>query len=115
MNKLYIIVRNDLSPGSQIAQACHSIIGFQLKFPNIIKTWEYESNTIVILQIENLEKLMNLLNSAHYENIKCFGFYEPDMNDELTAIVLEPTEKSKYLCANLKLALKENNMLQLLK
>jgi hypothetical protein len=33
-------------------------------------------------------------------------FREPDINNEITAIAVEPSEKSRKLCSNLPLALK---------
>jgi len=46
---------------------------------------------------------------AKQRGIEYIEFYEPDINNELTAIALEPGEKSKKLISNLPLMLKGYN------
>lgn len=64
-----------------------------------------ESNYIVVLCIENEYKLLQLMQKADYQDILYSIFKEPDIDNQVTAITLEPGEKSKKLCKNLKLAL----------
>lgn len=50
--------------------------------------------------------LNKLIEKALLNNIKFSVFREPDIDNQITAITLEPSLISKKLCSNLKLALK---------
>lgn len=65
------------------------------------------SNYICILEIDNEQYLLELLTKAKQQDILTSYFNEPDFNNSLTAIVLEPGLKSKKICSTLKLALKD--------
>ena len=112
-DKLYIITRNDISPGYQAAQAIHGAIEFVLTYPELTKNWHDISNYIVVLGLNNKYELFNLYNKAINKDIKCVKFIEPDLNDEITSIVLEPGINSKRLCSNIKLLGKQYQRLQL--
>jgi peptidyl-tRNA hydrolase len=103
---LYIIVRKDISAGLQLSQACHSAFHFSQQHPEITSQWMTESDYICILNIDSEEELIKIIQKASQEDIKHSIFKEPDINNEVTAIALAPGQKSKKLCANLKLALK---------
>lgn len=105
-DKLYIIVREDLSPGARLAQSVHAAFAYAREHQELTHLWMDNSNHICILEIENEEKLKELLQKAVNKNVKCSSFNESDMNDELTSIALEPSNKTRKLCYNLKLALK---------
>jgi hypothetical protein len=51
--------------------------------------------------------LSKLLLQARMKNIKTSAFREPDIDNQLTAIALEPSEDTYSLTGNLNLALKE--------
>lgn len=103
MEKLYVITRKDLRFGSQSCQAAHAIIAFHHEHPELANKWYKESNTIVMLVIDDEKKLLDFLIKAKENNIKVSEFKEPDFNNQLTAIVLEPSEQSGLLCKGLKL------------
>lgn len=105
MIKLYLITRRDLEPGAQAAQLIHAMTEFCLHHPEITRTWYDISNTVVVLSVANEQELWKLQNKAHKLDIICSSFKEPDLDNQLTAMVLEPTENSKMLCKNLPLAL----------
>lgn len=105
-DKLYVVVRNDLKPGQQLAQAIHAKDEFAQKFPDINKAWYEQSNFICVLQVDDEESLLSLLDEAWYSRIKCAVFTEADMNSEHTAAAFEPGDASKELCKSLQLALK---------
>jgi hypothetical protein len=65
------------------------------------------SNYICILETDTEASLLELLTQAKNEGIKTSYFIEEDLDNSLTAIALEPGEKSKKICSNLPLALKE--------
>lgn len=105
-DKLYIIVRSDLTYGQQAAQALHAKAEFIFKYQETARAWHDESNYVCILQIENEAKLFELLQKSKQLNIECAEFYESDLADSLTAICLAPGKLSKKLVQKLKLAFK---------
>ena len=103
-DKLYVVVRKDLKPGIQLAQALHAALHFAADYNIMFQKWMNVSDYICVLHIDNEEELQKLLNKAHGKGITCASFREPDLDDALTAICLEPGNRSKSLCKNLKLA-----------
>ena len=73
---------------------------------DIAEDWMSNSDYIVILNIENEDKLTHLIGQASAANIRTSIFREPDINNQITAIALSPGSQSKKLCSNLPLALK---------
>jgi len=53
--------------------------------------------------VENEEELYRLKNKASEKEIKYTTFHEPDINNQLTAITLEPGIVAKKLTNNLPL------------
>lgn len=99
--KLRVIVAEDLSCGQKIAQAMHAAIEFTQRYPELTANWYHKSNSVVILEYHDLTEFKSLLTNKQV--IHC-EFYEPDMNNRLTALALEPTAISRELTARLKLA-----------
>jgi len=60
-----------------------------------------------MLSVESEKDLYKYLHRFESRGLKVTKFHEPDINDELTAITVEPTDKARKLCSNLPLALKE--------
>lgn len=86
-DKLYIIVDQRLRPGAKMAQACHAMRAFADQHPEIEKAWFANSNNIVILQVEDLNDLADFLDSEGYAVAR---FHEPDFDNRLTALAVEP-------------------------
>lgn len=105
-DKLYVITRQDLDPGYQAVQSIHAAIQFKFEHPEVSKNWFENSNYLGLLSVANEEELLLLIEQAAQKDIKCSVFREPDINDQITAIAIEPGSKSKKLCSHLKLALK---------
>ena len=103
-DKLYVIVRNDISPGRQIAQACHGMRQFYEEHPLIDKEWFVKSNYIVVLNAKDEMHLFETMEEAVKKNVSFSAFKEPDLNDEVTAIVLAPSAISAKMCRRLPLA-----------
>lgn len=107
---MYIIVRSDLKPISyQLPQACHAVCSFIFEHMDLAKQWHEQSDYLVILNVNNEIEILNLLNKANELNIKNSVYREPDLNNEITAITLEPGINSKKLCQKLKLAMIDIN------
>ena len=104
--KLYIITREDLSHGDQAVQSCHAFRQFVFEHSEVETAWFHQSNYLALLSTKNEDQLMAIYTKAMMKGIRCSCFREPDMNDALTAIVLEPGKVSKKLCSQLPLAMK---------
>lgn len=93
------MVREDLAVGQQAAQIVHAVIEYCDTFD--FQDWKQRSNHVVVLSIQNEDKLVALQQQAKERGIAVVGFREPDWNSELTALVLEPGQPSRKLCATL--------------
>jgi peptidyl-tRNA hydrolase len=93
-----------LSIGYQIAQSCHGVQQFAMEHPDINKEWFNVSNYIVVLCVKNEFELIELTAKAEERGIKQSIFEEPDLDNQVTCIVLEPSEDSRKLCSKLPLA-----------
>ncbi len=85
--KLYIVVLKSLSAGLKAAQACHAMFAFTQAYPVKTKEWS-EHNNIVVLEHDDLPALADMLDGL---NLSAVRFHEPDMDDQLTAICVEPS------------------------
>jgi hypothetical protein len=83
----------------------HGAIQFTFDHPQIAKNWFEISNYIVALSIKNEEELLKLIKKAEDNNLKYSIYREPDLENQITSIAIEPGEQTKRLCKNLKLAL----------
>lgn len=100
-SKLYAVVRADLAPGAKACQAAHALRQYAEAFPFVEAAWWRASNTLVLLEADNLETVER---KAHEAGVTCVRFVEPDWAPEgtLTALVLGPD--GKRLARELKLA-----------
>ena len=105
-DKLYVITRSDLDPGYQAVQSMHALRQFTAEHPEIDKHWFEKSNYLGLLSVSNEHELNRLIEKASTQDIKFAVFREPDVDNQITAIAIEPGVKSKKLCSNLQLALK---------
>lgn len=103
-DKLIVITRKDLSTGLQAAQAGHSIVEFCLRYPEITREWRDNSNYIVILAANNENDLVSIIKKAEAREIRHTYFSEPDLDNQITAVVLEPGLDSRKLSSSIKLA-----------
>ena len=97
--KLYIVVREDLTPGLKIAQSAHALSSFEWKYPTVYKDWYETSNNLVVLQHADPEEIAKKLEG---EDFRVARFYEPDLDNQLTAISVEPSARKKL--SSLRLA-----------
>ena len=105
--KLRVITRRDLPLAIQAVQATHAAIDFQHEHPAESSHWQRHSNYLAILTTEDEKSLIDLIVKASLRGIKYTVFREPDINNEITAVALEPTPDSKKLCSSLPLLGKE--------
>lgn len=105
MDKLRLITRADLPPQHQAVQAAHALREWSATHPDKDKVWYETSNTLAMLTVQNEASLDDLLERALQYGLPVAAFYEPDRQDELTAIALGPGREAKRLCRGLSLAL----------
>lgn len=103
-----MITRADISPGYQGVQSIHAGIQFIFEHPEFAREWYHNSNYLGFLSVANEQELHRLVEQAASLGLKHSIFKEPDIGDQVTAIALESGPKSKKLCSNLGLALKED-------
>lgn len=104
-SKLYAITRDDLPPGLQAAQLGHALIGYVLAEPHRAGRWHAGSNNLVCLAVPDEAALRALAGGLIGQGCPIFQFFEPDLEDQLTAIATGP--KSQRFLSNLPLALKK--------
>jgi hypothetical protein len=104
---LYVITRQDISSGYQAVQSIHAAIQFGMEHPDIHRFWFDKSNYLGLLSVANELELGKIIEKAAEQNIKFSVFREPDIDNQITAIALEPGNKSKKICSSLPLALRE--------
>lgn len=85
----------------------HALRQFVHDHPDIDKEWFEKSNYLGFLSVKDEHELIKLAESALGLGIKFSVFREPDIDNQITAIALEPGAKSKKLCSNCQLGLKE--------
>lgn len=96
-----------MSPSVQAVQSSHALLDFAAKYPADFLQWHKTSNYLCQVSVENGQKLFELIEKAQRLNIKFVPFYEPDLDNSLTSIALEPTDVARKLVNNLPLLLKE--------
>lgn len=68
--------------------------------------WLGESNFLVVVTAADEAELAGVLERAAGADIERVAVREPDLHDELTAVVLEPGPVARRICACLPLALR---------
>lgn len=106
LDRFYIVVRRDLSPGLQLAQAVHASVQFSQEWPDLVGPWFRESNYLVVVSVENEDALKDLADYALDQEIHYSIVEEPDLGDSWTAVALQPGETARLLCAHMELALR---------
>lgn len=106
-DKLYLVTRRDLAPGYQAVQSCHAMRQFTADHPDRDGEWFTNSNYLALLSVEDEVELMRLVTASKDAGLRWSAFREPDVGGQITAIAIEPHQKTVELCKGLSLALKE--------
>lgn len=80
-------MRIDLSPPQQAVQSCHAVIEATKAF-NLERLLDHPS--VIILSAKDENRLHRVRKYLVEQGIQHVHFYEPDLDDELTAIATEP-------------------------
>ena len=108
---MVLVTRMDIKAGYQAVQPAHALAEFATVYPKIFGHWHKNHKNLVILAAENESALIDLFKRSRELDIRSVMFREPDLNDEVTAIALEPGDKTYKLTSTLPLALKEKRAL----
>jgi peptidyl-tRNA hydrolase len=73
-----------------VAQACHGLMAFNVKHPVITRQWHERSSNLVVLQVPSEEALKHLADRVKAARHRCAVFREPDLDDTVTAVAIEP-------------------------
>jgi len=103
--KLYIVTRADLRPGMRAAQSCHALSLYAKEHPEDYARWMKGSNNLVVLEVDNEDKLVHLAWVAKQWDVLVSRFREPDLDHALTAIALDGD--AKPIVSNIRLALRD--------
>ena len=96
-----------MSPGLQIAQACHTLRQFTEEHPNLDRQWNEDSKFLVVLSVKDELALRRKAQDATDLGISYAVWREPDIDNEVTGIALAPGKESERLCSQLPLALRD--------
>ena len=105
--KLVTVTRKDLDAGYQLVQTGHSIAEFAHQFPNQFQDWKRDSNYLISLSVDNEEKLQRLFYKLQDNGADVVAFYEPDIDNQMTAICYYGTPEMRKHTDKLDLALEE--------
>lgn len=95
MQKMYVIVRDDISKSYQAAQGGHALAQMALDWPESFQDWN--NRTIVYLRT-SIEDLERIASSRELNDLGCVesDWYEPDMGGELTAVSVYGLSAENY-------------------
>lgn len=104
-----MVTREDLSPSQQAVQSAHAAIDFCFNHPQRAGPWFKESNYLILLSVKNESELLLLIEECRKKQLKYSRFIEPDLGNQVTAVAIEPSPKTKRLTRKLSLTLKNFN------
>lgn len=88
-------------------QSCHAIPEFIKEHPDTYKRWYENSNTLAVLSVPDEHHLRNLVKDLAQNGIRYSIFNEPDIDNQMTSVAIEPHVGAYKLCSSFPLALKE--------
>lgn len=84
MNKMFILVRKDLSQIYRIVQGAHALAQYALEHTQLFNEWN--NHTIVFLDVNGENSLYKWNDKLHYSGKDISVFHEPDIGNQVTAI-----------------------------
>jgi peptidyl-tRNA hydrolase len=98
-----------LTVGQQAVQSTHAAINFIFEHMGRAGPWFENSNYLVQLNVSNEHELLKLIEKCDKLGLAYTVFREPDLNDSITAIAIEPSHLSKKVVSHLRLLFKNQN------
>lgn len=89
-----------------MAQSTHAAFRFACQWPTLTRTWVDGSNFLVVVAVPDEHTLAGLAARAGQEGVATTVVREPDYENTMTAVALEPGGAARRLCAQYPLALR---------
>ena len=89
--KLFLVTRRDLNAGLRAAMLCHALREFTEGHEKIDAEWYSKSNTLVLLETDGLDSLLELADLATRKGVPISRFKEPDLGGVLAAVAIGPS------------------------
>ncbi len=96
-----------MTAGYRAVQSTHAAINFIFEHYGRASPWFLESNTLVQLEVKNEKQLQLLIDKCQQLQICYTVFREPDIGNQITAVALEPSDKTQKLVRNIPLLFKD--------
>ena len=93
-----------MPPGAQAVQACHAAFAFAAAHGELTRDWLQSSSNLVLAAVEDEPALAALAEKAGGAGLRAVAFREPDLDNAMTALAIEPA--GRRLCGALPLALR---------
>jgi peptidyl-tRNA hydrolase len=90
-----------------MAQSIHAAMAFYRDFPQITRDWLVRSNYLVVVQVPDEDALLELITRVSAAGLLRSAVREPDLDNEATAVAIQPGLGAQRLCARLPLAQRE--------
>lgn len=71
--------------------------------PSRAGPWFHDSNYLVLLEVDNEKELVKLIEKCIHKNLCYTVFQEPDLDNQVTAIAVEPSKEGQKLVAKIPL------------
>lgn len=83
--KMYVLVRNDISPSYSAVQGGHALAQYLLEYPAGVRR-EWHNGTLIYLAVKDENALIGWASTLSELSIDYSEFVEPDIGDEVTAL-----------------------------
>lgn len=98
-----MVTRADLPIGLQTAQAVHAAFQFGHDHRLLTSGWLHDSNYLIIVTVPDEFALEVLATTSLQRGLRVSVIREPDLDDQMTALAIEPGEEARRLCSSLPL------------
>ncbi len=86
LNRLYVLVREDLGPSYSAVQAGHAVAQYMLEYPD-----SWRNYTLVYLKVKDEQTLLEWRDKMIMRGQPYALFREPDIQNEATAVAVQST------------------------
>ncbi len=101
-----VITRADISEGYRAVQSAHAAINFTFEHPGRAGPWWRNSNYLVLLETTDEQSLLNIIEQCEFFELKHSVFREPDIDNQITAIAIEPSPLTQKLVRKIPILFK---------